>query len=209
MTAIAKLAAICTAVFCMSAPALSATMEFIPPNDTTGQVWSTNTVDGWDSGRGIGFSVTEAVEVDSLGVFHDLTGIDVSYGLYEISSGSGNFSRSATLRSGSSTITTSGLDWVDFAVAPLTLAPGTNYLLEFSIGGPANQNFFYNNGNVAWSQSVFTSLDGTLGDSFSNFVVGAFRLNGDETSVVPLPGGLVLMVGAFAAFGALRGRRRS
>lgn len=184
--------------------AAAAPIAFVPPNEPVGGVATTNDNDGYSGGRGIGFSVSALFEIHSVGVWHDLTNVALSYGLYEISALSGTFTKEAALRSGSAVVSTSGLEWIDFSFAPVQLRPRVNYLIEFSHTAQGNQNFFYGNNNQRWSQSVFDDLDGTQANSgFLNEVVAAFRVNGG-TTVIPLPGALLLLASALAALGVLR-----
>jgi hypothetical protein len=173
---------------------------FTPPNDATGMTLSNHANEGWDNHRGIGFNVASQQTLSSVGVYLDLTSTDLQYGVYEISASEGVFARTRLLASGGSTVSTKGLAWIDYGVGDLMLNTGTNYLIEFSFGGPSNQSFYFNNQNVAWSQGAFTSIDGTLGDDFFNGVVGGFRINALEaTGDVPEPASLALIgVGIFA-----------
>lgn len=186
----------------------AAAIAFVPPNDTTGQVFTTNSNDAWSAGRGIGFTVAGNQTLSSVGLRQNLRGINLGYGVYEISSLTGNFSKNAVLASGSSLTTTSGLDWVDFSFADITLTSSKNYLIEFSFTGNSQQNFFYNNRNVAWNQGNFRSLEGTSSNGFGNFVVGAFRVNGAVVNAVPEPGALALIGVAFAGM-LVAGRRKA
>ena len=198
---ILKAVAAAIALMAGASSASATTIEFVPPNDTSGTVFTNNTNDGWSAGRGIGFNVTSETTINSIGVFQNLTNVALSYGIYEISASTGVFSRTSTLRSGGDTVSTSGLEWIDFGFADLILTPGNNYLLEFAFSAASNQNFFYNNNNVAWNQGGFTFLDGTRADSFSNSVVAAFRVNElGALAPVPVPAGGVLL---FTGLGAL------
>ena len=208
MTNSIRAAIIVAAISILSPAAIAATIEFVPPNDATGGVFTTNSNDAWDESRGIGFNVSNAQSITSVGLFQDLTGIDLSFRISEISSLVGGFTRDVILASGSSNVTTNGLEWIDFVIPQLTFNPGTNYLIEFSFSGLSNQNFFYNNANVPWDQLVFTMLEGTQGNSFNNFVVAAFRVNNDSLTAVPVPAALPLLLTGIGMLGRLSARRK-
>ena len=162
-----------------------ALIEFQPPG-VNGSIFSTNSNDGYQSGRGILFMVDAPTTINSVGVFQNLTNIPLSFSL-EVFNG-------ASLSTGGSTVTTSGLQWIDYNIAPVTLTSGIWYHLEFGFTGLSNQNFFYDNGNISWSQSGFTKLDGTQANSPDNFVVAAFRVNTGASSV-PDGGTTVALLG--------------
>jgi hypothetical protein len=193
-------------VMCLAANLSTATpLAFVPSNDTTGRVWSWNSNDGWMGARGIGFTVTSQQTISSVGLYQDLTNIDLHYGLYEINALSGSFSKVATLASGGSKVTTNGLAWIDYQFGPVTLVQGKDYLIDFSFAGSSNENFFYNNRNVAWNQGAFKALEGTAGLGFGNSVVAAFRVNGiEQTSNVPEPASLALIAAGMLALGLRR-----
>ena len=190
--------------------ASAATVAFTPTNDPSGHVYTQNSNDGWSGRRGIGFEVTEAKTINSVGLYQHLTKIGLSYWVSEISSLTGNFTRTALLRSGTAMTTTQGLSWVDFSFADLDLSVGKKYLIEFAFDGNSKKNFFYNNANVAWSQNGFAGLEGTAGNSFGNSVVAAVRVGAEEqVSAVPLPAGLPLLLGGMAVMGWMGRRRRA
>jgi hypothetical protein len=187
--------------------AAAAPIAFTPPNDTTGTVYTNNANEGWDNHRGIGFNVNATQTLSSVGAWLDLTNTDLSFAVYEISSPQDVFFRNTLLASGGSTVSTHGLEWIDYGFGPLTLNAGTNYLIEFSFNGPSNQSFYFNNQNLAWSQGAFTGVEGTLGDDFYNSTVAAFRINAiAPSSEVPEPASLALIGAGMLTLG-LRRRR--
>jgi len=194
----------------LSAVALSAApITFVPPNDTVGLIFSTNSNDGWSDGRGIVFQATGANTISSVGLLENLTAITLNYAIYQTTSASGDVRTGQTpLRSGGGSTTTSGLQFVDFSFAPLALTIGNFYHIEFTFNGSGNQNFFYNNNNATWSQDGYSLLDGTQNGNTSNFVVAAFRIDGGGSSV-PEPGTVMLTLSGLGlvAFRARKANR--
>jgi hypothetical protein len=173
-------------LFLFACSANASIIEFIPPNDLSGQVFTTNSNDAWSTGRGLVFQMTATETIDSIGLFHDLTNINLSYELSQVFSASGNVTSGQTILSnGSNLISTAGLEWIDFGVSNILLSSGNFYHLEFTFSGNGNQNFFYNNGNIAFSQGSFALIEGTNNGNTSNFVMPALRLN--TVSSVPAP----------------------
>lgn len=189
------------ALLALGGAAVSASaVEFVPPNDQVGSVWSTNTNDGYSGGRGIVFEVASNTELTSVGIFHDLRNIALSFVLEEFGG--------AVLRSGGSLVTTLGLEWIDYAVSPVTLVAGVQYHLEFSHQGAGTQNFFYNNSNVSWDQDGFENLEGTQNGGLSNSVVAAFRVNAEVAQGVPDSGSTLALLG-LSFVGFIVARRRA
>lgn len=190
----------------------------IPPNDPVGQVFTTNFNDGYgaetsSSGRGIGFTPTASVTLNSVGLYEDLTNKVLSYQVAQVNSLTGQVDTGETiLRSGSTTVTTNGLQFIDFSFSKLALTPGNDYYVNFSFNGNGNQNFFYNNQNVIFTQDVYASIDGTANGNTVNSLMPAIRLNGggapvpEASSIVSL--GLLLALG-LGSLAVARRRRTS
>lgn len=193
---------------CLSGAAASATpIEFTPPNDGIGAEYSAAN-DSWWMGRGITFGVTSRQAVSSVGLWHDLSGVDLNFSLYEISTSAVTLTRLTLLAGGGSTVDTDGRAWIDYELGGLVLDPGKEYLLEFAFQGEANSNFYYDNQNMLWTQGAFTGLDGTLGNELGNFVVAALRIDAEAVAAeVPEPGSLLLTAVGLAAL--VRRRRRA
>ena len=163
------------------------TVEFVPPNDPSGAITSTNSNDGYFLGRGVVFEMSSDQTLSEVGILADLTNVDLSYEVAQTLVSTGAVTPGQTvLRSGSQTVTTNGLEWVDFSFPELVLEAGNSYHIEFSHAGSGNQNFFYFNQNVTFSQSSFDLLDGTQFGNTENFFMPAIRV------VIPEPSALVL-----------------
>ena len=197
-----------TLLAAVTGAASAATVTFVPPNDTVGEAGNINENDGYADGRGIGFTVSSEVSLFSVGTLQDLTDITLGFGVYEISRSGFSFTRDTTLASGNSMVSTQGLEWIDFPlVGPLTLTPGTDYLIEFTHSGNANAHLFYRNAGEPWSQPPFEDLDGVQASSFLNLVVPAVRVGTEPAAVIPLPGALVLLASAIGGLALIRRRR--
>jgi hypothetical protein len=179
-------------------------VEFVPPNDTVGGVYSTNQNDNWATGRGIVFQADQHLTLDSIGVFQDLTSINLNYSFSQIDDPFFDVTAGQIILSAGtlSNVTTSGLQWIDVAISPLTLTAGNYYHLLFDFLGNSNQNFFYINQNVSWTQDAFSLLEGTQGGNTDNSVVAAFRVNVEQ-----VPGPMPIF-GVAAAYGFSRNLRK-
>lgn len=185
----------------------AAVIAFVPPNDVSGQVFSTNNNDGWSSGRGLVFQMTANKTINSIGLFEDLSGISLSYELARVTSATGLVTIGQTiLASGVATVTTTGLQWIDFGIANTLLSAGNSYHLQFIFSGNGNQNFFHDNRNVAFSQGSFASIDGTASGDTGNSVMPKLRLT-TTISNVPIPSTAWLFGSGFLGlFGVRRNR---
>lgn len=198
------------AALAAASPAAAA-VDFVPPSDTTGQVFSTNANDGYSSGRGVVFSPTSSFLLSSVGLYQDLTNVNLSFTLSLATASTGQVNGGTVLAGGNQTVTTSGLQFVDFSFAPILLNAGTFYFLDFSFTGSSNQNFFFNqSGAQPYSQAGFTGIDGTLGGNTGNFVLARIQLNPlEQTTPLPEPATWNMMMLGFGAAGiSLRLRKR-
>jgi len=174
-------------------------------------------------GARVGPSVLRPVVLSSVSLFHDLTGLDLAYQVAAVGHSEGQVTDGQrTLRAGSRTITTSGLEFIPFTFEPLQLAAGNSYHIQFSFDGNGNQNLFHNNcatiqqdnpftcvGNQApYSVGPFTNVDGTHAGHTANFVQPAVIVEAAETAPIPEPGTMLLFAGGAAAAGARRLRIR-
>lgn len=195
----------------------AAVIEFVPPNDPVGRVFTTNANDAWDEGRGVVFQATVDGTITSIGVYHDLTGIDLAYKLSQTTSASGDIESGETiLASGNAVVTTNGLEWIDFPIADIPYSAGDIYHIEFTFSGDGNQNFFYDNNNVTFSQGDFDVIDGTQNGNTDNTVMPAIRLENDAPSGIGGPSvaiptlsswGIALSLFLFGLFGYIATQR--
>ena len=187
------------------------------PNNPLGTLVSGYGNDAWFGGRGDNFLVTSDTTINSVGLFADLTGITLNYEVGSIPAlGGSGVDGKTILRSGSSLTSTSGLEFVDFGFSDLTLLAGNNYYVEFNYAGTPNQELYYFNQNISWTQGPFSNIDGFAVDANGqgNFVAPVVRLGvGSSVAATPEPGAFALLAGvAFCGAGVAlkhRSKRRA
>ncbi len=194
----AALASFCALAFLQPGFARADSIEFKPPNDPLGSIKTTNANDGYDDFRGDVFHVTADTTINSVGLFQNLTNISLNYRIWDIVSTTDAVNSGATLlRSGSANANTAGLEFIDFSIPDLTLQGGHNYHIEFGFLGNSNQNFYYNNADIPFTQGNFQLLDGTQNGNAANSLMPAIRINTLDAATTPLPsaaaGGLTLI----------------
>jgi hypothetical protein len=203
-----KAVAAVAALACSSAAA--AQVEFVPPSDPVGQVYTTNDNDLWAGGRGVVFSPTSDYLLNGVGLYQDLTKANLNFSLSLASAETGDVGGGTIITSGSQLVTTSGLEFVTFSFAPTLLTAGTYYHLNFSFTGNSNQNFFYDQWEAQpYSQPGFSGIDGTAGSHTSNTVLARIQLNPLQGGV-PEPSTWAMMLLGFGAIGfSMRRQRKS
>ena len=197
-------AALAAGVMLAGAPALADTVTFIPGSDGTGQVFSTNSNDGYAAGRGVMFRATANFLLSDVAIYQNLQGKQLTFSLINATAGG------TLVWSGSQMVTTEGLEFIHFALpTPVTLNAGEMYYLDFAFEGPSLQNFYYNEGvSPSYSAAGFDSINGALDGDTGNTVIPRIELNG-EPGAIPEPATWALLIVGFGGAGAMLRRRRS
>jgi hypothetical protein len=208
-------AAVAASAMLACSPAMASSVMFIPNGNSLGQVFTTDTNDGYASGRGVMFRATANFVLTDVAIYQNLQGKQLNFKLKNLSGGT-------TLWEGSQTVTTNGLEFIHFVLpTAITLEEGQSYFLDFGFEGASLENFFYNEGQVpSYSVPGFDWINGTLGGDPVNTVIPRIELNSDLNdggvvitavlpgAVVPEPATWALMITGFGAAGAMLRRRR-
>lgn len=205
----AAAAAVAISLAGVPAAASAAFVTFVPPNDTTGALFNPNANDGYASGRGIVFTATADTVIDGVGLYQNLSNVQLAFRIDKVLTNTGVLSSGATtLASGSAQVNTGGvLSFIDFSFASLLLQAGGNYQISFSFAGPSPQNFYYTNDTVRFTTGNFSAVNGTLGDDARNGVLPAIRVNVVEPVSVPEPASAALFGAGLAGLVLVRRRR--
>ncbi|MEN6623080.1 MAG: PEP-CTERM sorting domain-containing protein [Smithella sp.] len=165
---------------------------FVTPTDP-GTVWSYNSNDGYSSGRGMAFQMLSNVTIDSLGIYQDLTGVNLHVEIAQTLGASGQVTNGETIiYSNSMSVSTNGLEFIDFSFAPITLLAGNYYHFQFSFDAASNQNFFFSQSdNDTFTLGAFDLINGTQAGYTSNYVLPYMRVN--EVTSAPEPASMLLL----------------
>jgi hypothetical protein len=179
----------------------NATYIVFDPGDDSGDIYGyyMNPGSYFASGYGMLFDMSKDVTIDSLGINIALVAPTVVS--YEITEWTSTGTMSAILRSGSETMSTTGLEWVDFSFDDLTLNDGGIYHFKVSHNGLVFQAFFFKQDST-FSIDGFNLIDGTYAYNTSNYVLAPFRVN-----AVPLPAAISLFVSGLFSLAFLKRRR--
>ena len=178
-------------------------VEFVPPNDPVGLDYG-GANNAYSVGRGIVFRADQAFQLTSVGFYHNLQNVDVTYKVSQVSSELGvHTGPEVVLFEATETVSTTELSWIDFSVGELYLDAGSFYIIEFTHfhSELGMQNFFYFNDNERWSQDGFSLIDGIASEFAANSVAPAVRV---DVSVVPVPTAVWLFGSGLLGLGFLR-----
>lgn len=178
--------------------------------DAGGRVFTLGGNDGWDRGRGIVFQASQSMDIDSVGAYLDLTGAPVTFNFYQTltGAGSGNVLSGATLlATQAATVTTSGLEFVDFNLGTTTLTAGNFYAFQVIYNVNANQNYYYDDVN-GFTVGDFANIDGFDSGGTSNTVAPAFRVNLIQAPEIDPARATLPATFAFMALALVAGQRR-
>lgn len=186
-----------------------------------------NSNDGYSQGRGIVFTPDTNFDLRSVGTQLNVRGASVSF-LVALagSTGPGSIDQGTVLRSGIASVTTGGMELVNFVFDqnPVTLLAGQTYHVQFQFTGNPVQNLRYDTRTSAgsadtvgqsWNQGgtseglTLSNIRATLGTS--TFTTAApITLNfigGNQAAIAPEPGTIALL-GVGIGLMAVRLRRR-
>ncbi|WCL55205.1 PEP-CTERM sorting domain-containing protein [Gimibacter soli] len=187
----------------------ASTYEFTPPNDPEGSVTAEESNGFFGYGRGVFFEMADDFDLSSIGLFSDFTKVNVLWDIMEVTT----FNRAlggTILQSGSGIVSTDGLGWVDFNVAPLTLEAGHAYHVNFKFYTTAHQVFTYYEGNLpSYDDGIFHNINGTMGYMPEVPSMPAIRLTGEGGVMpgIPEPAAWLLFILGFGMAGIVARRR--
>lgn len=187
----------------------ASTYEFTPPNDPAGSVTGEESNGFFGYGRGVFFEMADDFDLFSIGLFSDFTNVNVLWDIMEVT----QYNRAlggTLLQSGSSIVSTDGLGWVDFNVAPLTLEAGHAYHVNFKFYTAANQVFTHYEGNLPpYDDGIFHNINGTMGYMPEVPAMPAIRLTGEGGVMpgIPEPATWLLFILGFGMAGIVARRR--
>ena len=193
-----------------SAAVATRAQVFNPSSPSSCVVLASSSNDFWNVSRGVVFQATATQTINSISLWQDLTGVTVNYEIDQTVTATGNLLPGKTvLRSGSGTFTTSGLHYITFPIAPLSITAGNFYQIRFDFTATSNQNCYYS-AVVPFSQPGFAQITGTQGDFTGNTALPQIALNLQLPSLPALsPAMLAVLALLLAIASAFALRRRS
>ncbi len=145
-------------------------------------LFTTNSNDGYNDGRGAVFSANTNFTLNTVGLTNNFSaGTSVTYELYQVISTSGDVLTGSTLL-GSTTFNTTALGLVSHtaSIGALSIVSGNDYLVRAIFTDVALENWFYNydqNFDAPVNLGDVTLIDGTQNGDTSNTVLPEFTLN--------------------------------
>ncbi len=156
------------------------------------QLFTTNSIDGYDEGRGVVIQVNNLVTVTGVGLFTqpEVNGFSPTWRVWLTTSYPGGVNNTLLQTQTPGLQSDVGLTYYDTALTPLLLVPGNRYHFEVTYLEPAQQNWFYDVDLVDVNLGDVNVQDGTMSGGTGNTVMPGMRL---QFAAVPEPATMTLI----------------